>query len=164
MRRAVKTPIWRTVLSPHEARDEYQKRSAKETGDEKCQPAVLRHDVELPEQRCRNRRADNAENDVDENAKARLHEFSGHPAGEAADDDCRNPADLNRRHCLAPKTVPCGNIGSARRFRQTKPVIIKRSARGHRRPARFPSSFRKASDAGKPNASVLPRSSRGSWR
>ncbi|MDR6899930.1 hypothetical protein J2W52_001518 [Rhizobium miluonense] len=81
-----------TLLSPDQSPDENKNAGADEASDQIVQPYMERQrDAEGTEQPAGDERANNAEDDVHDDAGVALHDHLGEPASQTADDNCCNP-------------------------------------------------------------------------
>src|SRR5690606_4976327 len=85
-----KAPPGAFLLS-YQSAQPYQYASADEASDQIAQPDAERN-TEKSEDKTRHGCADDTENDIHEYPGIAVHEIGGNPAGQAADNDCRNPA------------------------------------------------------------------------
>src|SRR5690606_27333253 len=85
------------VLSRYGPADGDNDAGTDEAGDQITDPAAER-DAEQSENQAGQNRSDDAENDIHQHAPARLHEHAGKPAGNAADNDGRQPTHAVKSH------------------------------------------------------------------
>src|SRR5262249_18461674 len=83
-------------------RHQDEEAGADEAGDQIAEPAGLHAHAEHAEQPCRHDRADHAEDDVGDQPHGAAGDLLGHPAGNAAHADGRDPADAFLFHGLLP--------------------------------------------------------------
>src|SRR5580700_11371608 len=90
--------------APDHANDPDQQAGADEPKDQIADPSA-EHDPKNTENRAGDRRADDAEYDIHEQAHIALHELLGQPASNSADDNGRDPTNFSiRRHGASPQS------------------------------------------------------------